>query len=73
MHYLWLEIKNRGPQPASNLFADASGTSPELKGDRTGVGPMARSVRDIALAFSLLAGPDGAVAISTSFLRSTRG
>ena len=30
------------------------------------VGPMARSVRDIALAYSLLAGPDGADAFATS-------
>jgi aspartyl-tRNA(Asn)/glutamyl-tRNA(Gln) amidotransferase subunit A len=30
------------------------------------VGPMARSVRDIALAYSLLAGPDGADGFSTS-------
>jgi aspartyl-tRNA(Asn)/glutamyl-tRNA(Gln) amidotransferase subunit A len=32
------------------------------------VGPMARSVRDIALAYSLLVGPDGADGFSTSLL-----
>ncbi|HEY4162209.1 MAG TPA: amidase, partial [Dongiaceae bacterium] len=32
------------------------------------VGPMARSVRDVALAYSLLAGPDGADGFSTSGL-----
>ncbi|EON19515.1 hypothetical protein C265_11671 [Cupriavidus sp. GA3-3] len=33
------------------------------------VGPMARTVRDIALAYSLLAGPDGADGYSTSALK----
>lgn len=37
------------------------------------VGPMARSVRDIALAYSLLAGPDGADGFSTSPPRVRRG
>ncbi|BAN26432.1 amidase [Caballeronia insecticola] len=37
------------------------------------VGPMARSVRDIALAYSLLAGPDGADGFSTSPLRLDAG
>ena len=37
------------------------------------VGPMARSVRDIALAYSLLAGPDGADGFSTSPLRLNAG
>jgi aspartyl-tRNA(Asn)/glutamyl-tRNA(Gln) amidotransferase subunit A len=37
------------------------------------VGPMARSVRDIALAYSLLAGPDGADGFSTSPLRFDAG
>src|SRR5215813_4811893 len=32
------------------------------------IGPMARSVRDVALAYSLLAGPDGADGFSTSSL-----
>jgi aspartyl-tRNA(Asn)/glutamyl-tRNA(Gln) amidotransferase subunit A len=37
------------------------------------VGPMARSVRDIALAYSLLAGPDGADAFATSPLHFDAG
>ena len=37
------------------------------------VGPMARSVRDIALAYSLLAGPDGADGFSTSPLEFDAG
>jgi aspartyl-tRNA(Asn)/glutamyl-tRNA(Gln) amidotransferase subunit A len=37
------------------------------------VGPMARSVRDIALAYSLLAGPDGADGFSTSPLTFDAG
>jgi aspartyl-tRNA(Asn)/glutamyl-tRNA(Gln) amidotransferase subunit A len=37
------------------------------------VGPMARSVRDIALAYSLLAGPDGANGFATSPLRFDAG
>jgi aspartyl-tRNA(Asn)/glutamyl-tRNA(Gln) amidotransferase subunit A len=37
------------------------------------VGPMARSVRDIALAYSLLAGPDGADGFSTSPLKFDAG
>ncbi|NGZ83980.1 amidase [Duganella aceris] len=37
------------------------------------VGPMARSVRDIALAYSLLAGPDGADGYSTSPLSFDAG
>ena len=37
------------------------------------VGPMARSVRDIALAYSLLAGPDGFDGFSTSPLRFDTG
>ena len=37
------------------------------------VGPMARSVRDIALAYSLLAGPDGADGYATSPLRFDAG
>lgn len=37
------------------------------------VGPMARSVRDIALAYSLLAGPDGADGFATSPLRFDAG
>ena len=37
------------------------------------VGPMARSVRDIALAYSLLAGPDGADGFSTSPLTLDAG
>ena len=37
------------------------------------VGPMARSVRDIALAYSLLAGPDGADGFSTSPLKFDTG
>src|SRR6202044_4091179 len=30
------------------------------------IGPMARSIRDVALAYSLMAGPDGADGFSTS-------
>jgi aspartyl-tRNA(Asn)/glutamyl-tRNA(Gln) amidotransferase subunit A len=37
------------------------------------VGPMARSVRDIALAYALLAGPDGADGFSTSPLKFDAG
>ena len=37
------------------------------------VGPMARSVRDIALAYSLLSGPDGADGFATSPLRFDAG
>jgi aspartyl-tRNA(Asn)/glutamyl-tRNA(Gln) amidotransferase subunit A len=37
------------------------------------VGPMTRSVRDIALAYSLLAGPDGADGFATSPLRFDAG
>ena len=37
------------------------------------VGPMARSIRDIALAFSQLAGPDGQDAFSTSTVPSDAG
>jgi len=37
------------------------------------VGPMARSIRDIASAYSLLAGPDGADGFSTSPLRFDAG
>jgi aspartyl-tRNA(Asn)/glutamyl-tRNA(Gln) amidotransferase subunit A len=37
------------------------------------VGPMARSVRDIALAFSLLAGPDGKDAFATSTVQFDAG
>jgi aspartyl-tRNA(Asn)/glutamyl-tRNA(Gln) amidotransferase subunit A len=37
------------------------------------VGPMARSVRDVALAYSLLAGPDGFDSFSTSPLRFDTG
>jgi aspartyl-tRNA(Asn)/glutamyl-tRNA(Gln) amidotransferase subunit A len=37
------------------------------------VGPMARSVRDIALTYSLLAGPDGADGLSTTPLRFDTG
>ncbi|GGD40607.1 amidase [Aureimonas glaciei] len=37
------------------------------------VGPMARSVRDVALAFSQLAGPDGQDAFATSTARSDSG
>src|ERR1700753_979763 len=37
------------------------------------VGPMARTVRDVALAYSLLAGPDGADGFSTAPLRLDAG
>lgn len=37
------------------------------------VGPMARSVRDVALAFSLLAGPDGQDAFATSTIQFDNG
>ena len=37
------------------------------------VGPMARSVRDVALAFSLLAGPDGQDAFATSSVQFDNG
>jgi aspartyl-tRNA(Asn)/glutamyl-tRNA(Gln) amidotransferase subunit A len=37
------------------------------------IGPMARSVRDVALAYSLLAGPDGADGFSSSPLTVDAG
>ena len=68
----------RRPRPGSSALKPThgripmTGVWPRVPRRYWHVGPMARSVRDIALAYSLLAGPDGAdgFSISSARLRS---
>src|ERR1700730_14122136 len=69
-----LAISVRGPAAHTGIVAlkathgriPTTGLWPRVPRRFWHVGPMARSVRDIALAYSLLAGPDGADGFSTS-------
>lgn len=69
-----LAISVRGPAAHTGIVAlkathgriPMTGLWPRVPRRFWHVGPMARSVRDIALAYSLLAGPDGADGFSTS-------
>ena len=69
-----LAISVRGPAAQTGIVAlkathgrvPMTGIWPRVPRRFWHVGPMARSVRDIALAYSLLAGPDGADAFATS-------
>jgi aspartyl-tRNA(Asn)/glutamyl-tRNA(Gln) amidotransferase subunit A len=76
-----LAISVRGPAAQTGIVAlkathgrvPMTGIWPRVPRRFWHVGPMARSVRDIALAYSLLAGPDGADGYSTSPLRFDAG
>src|SRR6202048_3480660 len=76
-----LAISVRGPAAHTGIVAlkathgriPMTGLWPRVPRRFWHVGPMARSVRDIALAYSLLAGPDGADGVSTSPLRFDAG
>jgi aspartyl-tRNA(Asn)/glutamyl-tRNA(Gln) amidotransferase subunit A len=76
-----LAISVRGPAAHTGIVAlkpthgrvPMTGVWPRVPRRFWHVGPMARSVRDIALAYSLLAGPDGADGFSTSPLRFDAG
>lgn len=69
-----LAISVRGPAAQTGIVAlkathgrvPMTGIWPRVPRRFWHVGPMARSVRDIALAYSLLAGPDGADAFASS-------
>src|ERR1700736_1483478 len=69
-----LAISVRGPAAHTGIVAlkpthgrvPMTGVWPRVPRRFWHVGPMARSVRDIALAYSLLAGPDGADGFATS-------
>jgi aspartyl-tRNA(Asn)/glutamyl-tRNA(Gln) amidotransferase subunit A len=76
-----LAISVRGPAAHTGIVAlkathgrvPMTGIWPRVPRRFWHVGPMARSVRDVALAYSLLAGPDGADGFSTSPLRFDAG
>ena len=76
-----LAISVRGPAAHTGIVAlkathgriPMTGLWPRVPRRFWHVGPMARSVRDIALAYSLLAGPDGADGYATSPLRFDAG
>jgi aspartyl-tRNA(Asn)/glutamyl-tRNA(Gln) amidotransferase subunit A len=76
-----LAISVRGPAAHTGIVAlkathgrvPMTGVWPRVPRRFWHVGPMARSVRDLALAYSLLAGPDGADGYSTSRLRFDAG
>ncbi|MGE0217217.1 amidase [Mycolicibacterium sp.] len=76
-----LAISVRGPAAQTGIVAlkathgrvPMTGIWPRVPRRFWHVGPMARSVRDIALAYSLLAGPDGADGYSTVPLRFDAG
>jgi aspartyl-tRNA(Asn)/glutamyl-tRNA(Gln) amidotransferase subunit A len=76
-----LAISVRGPAAHTGIVAlkathgriPMTGLWPRVPRRFWHVGPMARSVRDIALAYSLLAGPDGADGFATSPLRFDAG
>ena len=76
-----LAISVRGPAAHTGIVAlkathgriPMTGLWPRVPRRFWHVGPMARSVRDIALAYSLLAGPDGADGFSTSPLAFDAG
>jgi aspartyl-tRNA(Asn)/glutamyl-tRNA(Gln) amidotransferase subunit A len=69
-----LAISVRGPAAQTGITSlkathgrvPMTGIWPRVPGRFWHVGPMARSVRDIALAFSILAGPDGADGFASS-------
>src|SRR6201991_4360390 len=68
-----LSISTRGPAAHTGIVGlkathgrvPATGHWPRVPRRFWHIGPMARSVRDVALAYSLLAGPDGADGFST--------
>ncbi|RXH58885.1 Aspartyl-tRNA(Asn) amidotransferase subunit A [Granulicella sibirica] len=72
-----LAISVRGPAANTGIIGfkpthgriPMTGVWPRVPRRNWHVGPMARSVRDVALAYSLLAGPDGADSFSTTPLR----
>jgi aspartyl-tRNA(Asn)/glutamyl-tRNA(Gln) amidotransferase subunit A len=74
-------ISVRGPAAHTGIVAlkathgriPATGHWPEVPRRFWHVGPMARTVRDIALAYSLLAGPDGIDGYATSPIELTAG
>ncbi|MCW2652292.1 MAG: aspartyl-tRNA(Asn)/glutamyl-tRNA(Gln) amidotransferase subunit [Mycobacterium sp.] len=76
-----LAISVRGPAAHTGIVAlkathgrvPMTGVWPRVPRRFWHVGPMARSVRDIALAYALLGGPDGADGLSTSPLRFDAG
>ncbi|MGH7788452.1 MAG: amidase, partial [Candidatus Binatia bacterium] len=76
-----LAISVRGPAAHTGIVAlkathgrvPMTGIWPRVPRRFWHVGPMARSVRDIALAHSLLAGPDGADAFATSTVQFDAG
>jgi aspartyl-tRNA(Asn)/glutamyl-tRNA(Gln) amidotransferase subunit A len=76
-----LAISVRGPAAHTGIVAlkathgriPMTGLWPRVPRRFWHVGPIARSVRDIALAYSLLAGPDGADGFATSPLRFDAG
>jgi aspartyl-tRNA(Asn)/glutamyl-tRNA(Gln) amidotransferase subunit A len=76
-----LAISVRGPAAHTGIVAlkathgrvPMTGVWPRVPRRFWHVGPMARSVRDLALAYSLLAGPDGADGYATSPLRFDAG
>jgi aspartyl-tRNA(Asn)/glutamyl-tRNA(Gln) amidotransferase subunit A len=76
-----LAISVRGPAAQTGIVAlkathgriPMTGIWPRVPRRFWHVGPMARSVRDVALAYSLLAGPDGADAFATSTVRFDAG
>ncbi|AHV98882.1 amidase [Paenibacillus sabinae] len=76
-----LAISLRGPAAHTGIIAlkathgriPMTGLWPRVPRRFWHVGPMARSVRDIALAYSLLIGPDGADGFSTSTLAFDAG
>ena len=76
-----LAISVRGPAANTGIIGfkathgriPMTGIWPRVPRRNWHVGPMARSVRDVALAYSLLAGPDGADGFSTLPLRFDTG
>ena len=68
-----LSISTRGPAAHTGIVGlkathgrvPATGHWPQVPRRFWHIGPMARSVRDVALAYSLIAGPDGADGFST--------
>ena len=76
-----LAISVRGPAAQTGIVAlkathgrmPMTGIWPRVPRRFWHVGPMARSVRDLALAYSLLAGPDGADGYATSPLKFDAG
>ena len=76
-----LAISVRGPAANTGIIGfkpthgriPMTGVWPRVPRRNWHVGPMARSVRDVALAYSLLAGPDGIDSLSTTPLQFDTG